>query len=65
MFTRESLAYESDVELRQIGRIERGEINTGLSTVCDIAETLNVELKAPFVFHITNYTWLPLPVQKL
>ena len=29
-FSQEKLAYEADIELRQIGRIERGEINTGI-----------------------------------
>ncbi len=44
------LAYESGIELRQIGRIERGEINTGLSTIALIAETLKIEVKELFDF---------------
>jgi transcriptional regulator with XRE-family HTH domain len=49
-FSQEKLAYESGIELRQIGRIERGEINTGLSSVILIAETLNVDVKELFDF---------------
>jgi transcriptional regulator with XRE-family HTH domain len=49
-FSQEKLAYESGIELRQVGRIERGEINTGLSSIALIAETLNVEVKVLFDF---------------
>jgi len=31
--TQETLAYMSDIPISQIGRIERGEINTTISTV--------------------------------
>ncbi len=49
-YSQEMLAYESGIELRQIGRIERGEINTGLSTIALIAETLKIEVKELFDF---------------
>jgi transcriptional regulator with XRE-family HTH domain len=49
-FSQESLAYESGIELRQIGRIERGEINTGLSSIVLIAETLKIDMKDLFNF---------------
>lgn len=49
-FSQEKLAYESGIELRQIGRIERGEINTGLSTIVLVAETLKIEVKDLFDF---------------
>ncbi len=49
-FSKEKLAYESEIELRQIGRIERGEINTGLSTIVLIAETLKIDVKELFDF---------------
>lgn len=49
-FSQEKLAYESGIELRQIGRIERGEINTGLSSIVLIAETLRIEVKDLFDF---------------
>jgi transcriptional regulator with XRE-family HTH domain len=44
-FSQERLAYEAEIELRQIGRIERGEINTGILSIKIIAETLGIEKK--------------------
>ena len=44
-FSQERLAYESEIELRQIGRIERGEINTGIGSLKIIAETLGINVK--------------------
>jgi len=49
-FSQEKLAYEADIELRQIGRIERGEINTGILSVKIIAETLKIDKKELFDF---------------
>jgi transcriptional regulator with XRE-family HTH domain len=50
-FSQEDLAYSSGLTLSQIGRIERGVINTSLSTIFVIARTLNVEL--PYLFDIS------------
>jgi transcriptional regulator with XRE-family HTH domain len=44
-FSQEKLAYESEIELRQIGRIERWEINTGIASLKIIAETLGIHIK--------------------
>jgi transcriptional regulator with XRE-family HTH domain len=44
------LSFESNIRINQIGRIERGEINTSISTIIAIAEALNVELKDLFDF---------------
>lgn len=44
-FSQEELAYEADVPLSQIGRIERGENNPTISTLHVLAEALGVELK--------------------
>jgi len=44
------LSFESNVRINQIGRIERGEINTSISTIIAIAEALDVELKDLFDF---------------
>lgn len=44
-FSEERLAYEFGIELRQIGRIERDEINTGIAFVKIIADTLGLLLK--------------------
>ncbi len=41
--TQEKLAYDTGLELSQIGRIERGVINTSISNVFDIAEALGIE----------------------
>ena len=38
------LAFEADLPLRQIGRIERGELNTGVHTLYKIAFALNVSV---------------------
>lgn len=40
--TQEELAFDSNIELRQIGRIERGEINTGIDSIFVLAKILNV-----------------------
>lgn len=37
------LSFESGIRINQIGRIERGEINTSLSSILFIAKALNVE----------------------
>ena len=49
-FSQERLAYEAEIELRQIGRIERGEINTGILSVKIIAEILKIDKKELFDF---------------
>lgn len=43
--TQEELANDSDIPLSQIGRIERGEVNTTISTLYVIAKALDVEPK--------------------
>ena len=40
--SQETLAYTTDLHLSQIGRIERGEINTSISFVFLFADTLGV-----------------------
>lgn len=49
-YSQERLAYKSRIE-RQIGRIERGEINTGVSSMFLIAITLKIDLKDLFDFN--------------
>jgi len=41
--TQEQLAFATGLELSQIGRIERGVINTSISNVFEIAEALEIE----------------------
>lgn len=48
--TQEQLSFETGIELRQIGRIERGEINTGISSVFDLADILKIKAKELFDF---------------
>jgi transcriptional regulator with XRE-family HTH domain len=43
--TQEELAFRTGFELSQIGRIERGTINTSLSHVSAIAKALEIEAK--------------------
>lgn len=49
-YSQERLAYEAEIELRQIGRIERGEINTGILSIKIIAETLKIDKRELFDF---------------
>lgn len=48
--SQESLAYASDIPISQIGRIERGEINTTICTVKVLAKALDVDIKELFDF---------------
>lgn len=48
--TQEALAAEAGLEFSQIGRIERGIINTSLSTVFVLADTLHVDVRELFDF---------------
>ncbi|MCB0476446.1 MAG: helix-turn-helix transcriptional regulator [Flavobacteriaceae bacterium] len=49
--SQENLANDADVPLSQIGRIERGEINTTISTVNALAKALKVEPSELFMFN--------------
>lgn len=53
-FSQEELAYEADVPLSQIGRIERGENNPTISTLHVIAKALDVDLKTLVDIKITK-----------
>ncbi|MCA0430115.1 MAG: helix-turn-helix transcriptional regulator [Bacteroidetes bacterium] len=41
--TQTQLSYESNIRINQIGRIERGEINTSITNIYHIAQALNIE----------------------
>lgn len=47
-FTQEELANDIGVEISQISRIERGILNTSISTVNEIAKALNIPLNNLF-----------------
>ena len=49
-FTMESVANEAEIEYRQLGRIERGEINTTIISLLRIANVLKIEVKELFEF---------------
>ncbi len=44
------LAYEANIPRMQVSRIERGEINTSISTIIAIARVLEVQTKDLFNF---------------
>lgn len=46
----EFVANEAEIEYRQLGRIERGEINTTIISLLRIAEILKVDMKVLFDF---------------
>jgi transcriptional regulator with XRE-family HTH domain len=48
--SQEKLAGESGFELSQIGRIERGEINTSISHVAAIAKAMKIKPEEMFQF---------------
>ncbi len=49
-FTQEQLANELGIEISQISRIERGVINTSVTTLYEISKVLNVDVSEFFVF---------------
>ena len=49
-FSQDDIAFNSELSTNQIGRIERGEINAGISTLYEIAQTLDVDIKDLFDF---------------
>jgi transcriptional regulator with XRE-family HTH domain len=49
-FSQERLAFEAEIELRQLGRIERGEINTGILSVKILSEALKITPEKLFSF---------------
>lgn len=40
--SQEDLAYSADIPINQIGRIERGEVNTTISTILAISRALKI-----------------------
>ena len=49
-FTQEQLANELGVEISQISRIERGVINTSVTTLYTISKVLDIEISELFIF---------------
>jgi len=48
--SQEMLANDANIPINQIGRIERAEISTSLTTIIKIAKALDIEVKALFDF---------------
>jgi len=48
--SQEELAHKAGLTLSQVGRIERGVINTSISTVYTLAEALEIKPKELFSF---------------
>jgi transcriptional regulator with XRE-family HTH domain len=48
--SQEKLAHKADVPVNQVGRIERGEVNTTISTIYAISEALKISPKDLFDF---------------
>jgi transcriptional regulator with XRE-family HTH domain len=49
-YTQEKLAFKIGIEISQVSRIERGILNTSVSTIYSIAKELNVHIKDMFDF---------------
>jgi transcriptional regulator with XRE-family HTH domain len=49
-FTMQDLADEAKIDYRQLGRIERGEINTSVVSLLRLAEVLKIDIKTLFEF---------------
>jgi len=43
-FSQQDLAYEAEINKNQIGNIERGEVNPTLTTLLNIANSLNISI---------------------
>ncbi|MBL4753852.1 MAG: helix-turn-helix transcriptional regulator [Flavobacteriales bacterium] len=50
--SQEELAYSADIPISQIGRIERGEVNTTISTINALAKALNDHPKVLLDFKV-------------
>lgn len=48
--SQEELYYRANLSKNQIGNIERGEVNTTISTIYEIAKALQVDMKELFTF---------------
>ena len=46
----QTVANEAEIEYRQLGRIERGEINTTVISLAKLAEALNVDVSIFFTY---------------
>ncbi len=47
--SQETLSFDANIPRNQIGRIERGEINTSINTIHKICKALKIEIKDLFL----------------
>lgn len=52
--SQDDISFSTNISTNQVGRIERGEINAGLSTIYEIAQALEVPPKELFDFKETS-----------
>lgn len=50
--SQEEISFRTEISTNQVGRIERGEINAGLSTIYEISKALEVSIIALFEFEV-------------
>lgn len=50
--TQEELANDADIPISQVGRIERGEVNTTISTAYVLSKALKIPVSELFIFDI-------------
>ncbi|MCF8278232.1 MAG: helix-turn-helix domain-containing protein [Flavobacteriales bacterium] len=48
--SQQQLAFEAGLNKNQVGNIERGEVNTTISTILSLSKALDVDCKALFDF---------------
>lgn len=46
--SQETLSYDANIPRNQVGRIERGEISTSITTLYKICKALNIQIKDLF-----------------
>jgi transcriptional regulator with XRE-family HTH domain len=46
--SQEQLSYDTEISINQIGRIERGQINTSVSTLYEISSALDIDIQELF-----------------
>jgi transcriptional regulator with XRE-family HTH domain len=52
--TQEQLAFEAGISLKQVNRIELGQINTSVSQIYVLAKVLDIPVKGIFDFEMTE-----------
>jgi transcriptional regulator with XRE-family HTH domain len=48
-FSQATLSYDANIPKNQVGRIERGEISTSITTLYKICKALNIQMQELFI----------------